>query len=253
MIMISTGKIFRLKRLFEDDNRVFIVAMDHGVAGITEGLEDLGKTIDIVAKSGADAVMINIGIVKNYQKDIAGRIGLVATTEYNERSIVEAVKVDASAVKTTYLGRVLPDDTVKDQIRQVGLVCDEWGMPYMAECIPAEPSGKLIFDVDLMKKAARLAGELGADIVKSAYTGSRDGFRKVVEACPVPIVIAGGPRAESDKENLKMVKDTIDAGGAGVAIGRNIWQHRDPAKMTEAIAKIIHDNTSVEEALKILK
>jgi len=251
--MLSAGKVIRLKRFFKDDNRVFIVALDHGAFGITEGIEDLGKTIDTVAEAGADAVMINIGVVKNYYKEIAGRIAFVATTEYNEKSLEEALKVDANAIKSTYFGKVPPDEDIKDQIRQVALKCNEWGMLYMAECVPAEPSGKFIFDVDLVRKAARVAAELGADIVKTAYTGSPDGFRKVVEACPVPIVIAGGPRMESDKDNLKMVKGCIDAGGAGVAIGRNIWQYKEPAKITEAFAKIIHDNMTVEEALKILK
>ncbi|MEM4246314.1 MAG: fructose-bisphosphate aldolase, partial [Candidatus Bathyarchaeia archaeon] len=178
---------------------------------------------------------------------------LVATTEYAEESLIEAMKFDACAVKTTYFGDVPPEEAIRERFRHIALKCNEWGMPYMAECVPAKPSGEYIFDADLIQKAARVSAELGADIVKTAYPGTMDGFKKAIEACPAPIVIAGGPRIESDRDALKMVKESVEAGGAGVAIGRNIWQHKHPSKMTEAIAKIIHEDISVEEALKILK
>ena len=252
MAAIYSGKVLRLKTFVKDD-RVLIVAMDHGIAGITEGLENLGKTIDSVARAGADAVMINVGVIRNYYEKIAGKVPVVATIEYVDKSVEQAVKAGANAVKTTYFGKIPPDESLRQWISQIASKCDEWGIPYMAELVPVDASGKFIFDVDLVKKAARLAAELGADLVKTAFTGNREGFARVTEACPIPVVIAGGPAIDSDKDTLKMVKDTVEAGGAGVAFGRNIWQRQDPAKMTEAIAKIIHQNISVEEALRILK
>jgi len=86
-----------------------------------------------------------------------------------------------------------------------------------------------------------------------SYTGSEETFRKVVEGCPVPVVIAGGPKMNSDREVIEMVKGAIEAGGAGVSIGRNAFQHANPTKIVRAIAQVVHKNVSVEEALKELE
>ena len=107
-------------------------------------------------------------------------------------------------------------------------------------------------DVDVVKLAVRTGAELGADIVKTNYTGDPDTFKQVVDGCPVPVVIAGGPRVETDRELLEMVKNSVDVGGAGVAIGRNVFQAESPQKTTKAIAGIVHNNLDVDEALKIL-
>ena len=108
------------------------------------------------------------------------------------------------------------------------------------------------YDKEMIKHAARVGGEMGADIVKVAYPGNRDAFREVVEGCPVPVVIAGGAKMDSDREILTMVKDAMDAGGAGISIGRNVFQHAHPKRMVEAMGAIIHDNRSVDESLVIL-
>ena len=250
--LFSLGKSIQLKDFVKDDNRVLIVAMDHALFGITDGIENLGDMIDTVTKSGADAVMIGLGISHNYQERISGRTSLIATIEARALDVEQAVKMGASAVKTTYAGKVPVDGGLRQEIISTASKCEEWGMPYIAELVPADSAGKYLYDVDLVLKAARQAAELGGDIVKTIYTGNPATFRKVVEACPIPIVIAGGPKVESDEETLRMVKGVIEAGGAGVAFGRNIWQHKEPSKMTEAIAKIIHQDITVAEALQIL-
>ena len=105
----------------------------------------------------------------------------------------------------------------------------------------------------MIKHAARVGNEMGADLVKVSYTGSVETFKEVVLGCAVPVVIAGGPKMNSDREILEMVKGSIDAGGAGISIGRNVFQHRDPKRMVMAMSAIVHENSDVEEALKILK
>lgn len=251
--MTSVGKSNRIRRLFREDDKVFIVAMDHGAYGILDGLENLGKTINMVAEAGADAVMMNIGIIKNYGAEMAGRIALVATTEYDEYGVGEALKADAVAVKTTYSGVVPPDDTIKDKIKRIAFRCDEWNIPYMAEHLPTDANGNFVFEADIVKKASRILAELGADIVKTIYTGSPETFRKVVEACPVPIIIAGGPKIEDDEGLIRMVNDSLESGAKGVAIGRNIWQHKAAKKVAMAIKGIVHDNMSVKEALELIE
>ncbi|MEM2744643.1 MAG: fructose-bisphosphate aldolase, partial [Nitrososphaerota archaeon] len=94
--------------------------------------------------------------------------------------------------------------------------------------------------------------ELGADIVKTVYTGSSESFRKVVNRCPVPIVIAGGPKVENDKQVLEMAKGAMDAGAIGVTFGRNVFQHENPKAIVKALASIVFRKSNVEEALEVL-
>ena len=117
------------------------------------------------------------------------------------------------------------------------------------------PRGKAILnpnDVEVVAHAARAGAELGADIVKTNYTGDIDSFRRVVEGCPVPVVIAGGPKTETDMEFLQMIEGAMQAGARGVAIGRNVFQHHDPVKITMAIAAIVNKGKTADEAIKIL-
>ncbi len=100
-------------------------------------------------------------------------------------------------------------------------------------------------EVELL--AARAGAELGADIVKVSYTGDQDSFKALVDACPRPVVIAGGPKKETIRAALEMVEDAMACGAAGVALGRNIWQNPDPARMTAALVDIIQHGKSVAE------
>jgi DhnA family fructose-bisphosphate aldolase class Ia len=115
------------------------------------------------------------------------------------------------------------------------------------------PKIKNEFDVENVKHAARVGAELGADIVKAPYTGSIDSFRQVVQGCPVPVVIAGGEKMDSDEDIFKMVEGALSAGAAGVSIGRNAFQHKKPDKMIEALCKMVHKGAGVEDAVAILK
>jgi len=90
-------------------------------------------------------------------------------------------------------------------------------------------------------------------VVKVSYTGSVESFREVVDGCTVPVVIAGGAKMDSDKDILEMVKGSLEAGGAGVSIGRNVFQHDDPTKMVRAMAHVVFENGSVEEGLKMIE
>ena len=118
------------------------------------------------------------------------------------------------------------------------------------------PRGKDIkngYDVDLIKQCARAGMELGADIVKTSYSGDIDTFREVVRGAIIPVVIAGGPKMDSDRDLLQMVKDSLEAGGMGVSIGRNIFQHRNVTGITKAVADIVLRDADVDKALKNLE
>ena len=117
---------------------------------------------------------------------------------------------------------------------------------------PRGPNIKDPHAVDVVAHAARLGAELGADIIKTNYTGDVDSFKEVVDSCPVPVIIAGGPVMDTSKDVLQLVSDAISAGGAGLSIGRNVFQHQDPAKIVKALSAIVHNGATVSEAMNIL-
>ncbi len=265
MIGSVIGKRIRLERIINrDDGNTLIVPMDHGVSlGPIEGLVDVAKTINEVAEGGANAVVVHKGIVpighRGYGKDIGLILHLSASTKLspdpNDKVLVatveEAIKLGADAVSVHVN---VGSETEARQLEKLGNVareCAEWGMPLLAMMYP-RGNGINQFDEKAVSLAARVGAELGADIVKTNFTGSVESFRKVTKGCPVPVVVAGGEKTNSPKELLRMVEMAMDAGARGVAIGRNIFQARNPRKMTRAIAMIVHENASHEEALEYL-
>ncbi len=167
-------------------------------------------------------------------------------------SVEEALKLGADAVS---IHVNIGDHQEKEMLHDFGRVAYEartWGMPLIAMVYPRGENIKDEYDVKVVKHAARVAGEMGADIVKVSYTGSPESFREVVDGSTIPVVIAGGARMDSDRDILEMVRGSIDAGGSGVSIGRNVFQHHDPTKIVRAMGAIIFDNAGVEDALSIL-
>jgi fructose-bisphosphate aldolase/2-amino-3,7-dideoxy-D-threo-hept-6-ulosonate synthase len=134
----------------------------------------------------------------------------------------------------------------------VAIECIEWGMPLLAMMYPR---GKKITGENMteaIKIAARVGSELGADIIKTVYTGDPDSFREVTEGCHVPVVIAGGSKTD-DLSTMKLIEGAMEGGAAGVSIGRNAFQHRCPDKFVRAAAMIVHERRTAEEAVEILK
>ncbi|HIH61655.1 MAG TPA: class I fructose-bisphosphate aldolase family protein [Methanobacteriales archaeon] len=260
------GKIIRMERIINrETGRTVIVPMDHGVSiGPVPGLLDMTKTIDQVATGGANAVLIHKGIVvtghRGYGRDIGLIVHLSASTSLGPdpnhkvlvTSVEKALKLGADAVSVHVNVGSEREPEMLLKLGTVAETCDEWGMPLIAMMYPRGEKIEDEHDPEVVKLAARAGAELGADIIKTNYTGDPDTFKEVVEGCPVPVVIAGGPKVETEEELLQMVKDSVEAGGAGVAIGRNIFQAESPENMTKAIAAIVHDEIEVDEALKML-
>ena len=136
------------------------------------------------------------------------------------------------------------------QMGEVAQKCRYWGMPLVAMMYPRGPNIKNPNDPGVVNIAARAGAELGADLVKTVYTGDIDSFKSIVKGCPVPIIIAGGPKMNTKRELLQMVWEAMEAGATGIAIGRNIFQDPDPTALLQTVAKIIHENFSVDEAIK---
>ena len=264
--MSEIGKKIRIERIMHrDSGNMLIIPMDHGISdGPIKGLMDVPDTVNKVAEGGADAVLMQKGIITHGHRGYGHDVGLIvhmsASTalgpDPNDKvqvcSVEEVLKMGADAVS---LHINVGSETESDQLCKLGSVsrqCNEWGMPLLAMMYPRGKNITNPHDPQLVGHVARIGAELGADIVKTLYTGDVDTFKDVVRGCPVPIVIAGGPKTNTDREFLEMIRGAMDAGARGVAIGRNVFQHNDAVKMTGAIAQIVHKNLSVDEALEVL-
>jgi DhnA family fructose-bisphosphate aldolase class Ia len=144
------------------------------------------------------------------------------------------------------------EDKMLAKLGRVADECDLLGMPLLAMMYPRGPKIANEHATDAVAHAARIGAELGADIVKTNYTGDTESFRRVVETCPVPVVIAGGPKSETPLDVLQMVHNSLDSGCAGLSIGRNVFQHKNPTLMVKALVAIVHENATVGQATKIL-
>jgi fructose-bisphosphate aldolase/2-amino-3,7-dideoxy-D-threo-hept-6-ulosonate synthase len=259
---LESGKKRRLRRIFRSDNRTVIVPMDHGVTlGPVKGLVNMQGIIDKLLLGGVDAVLINRGIAKSVDTGNAGLIvhlsGItVHCPDPNNKvqigSVDDAVRLGADAVSVHINVGAKQEAQMLSTFGKVACECDDYGMPLLAMMYPRGQNIKDSHAVDLVAHAARLGAELGADIIKTNYTGDAESFKTVVDSCPVPVIIAGGPKMETSRDVLQMVKDSISAGGAGLSIGRNVFQHEDPAKMVKALSAIVHNEASVAEALKLI-
>jgi len=242
------GKIFR------NDGKTLIVAMDHGIGGPRIGIESPRETIQKIVDGGPDSIIVNLGILREFSKELKQLPSVMWNVPLDEPSwIEEAIKLGVDGVK---IGCFQPLSNRAEfmKMRIMGVECEKWGMPMCAEPIPVDPKNrKPVTDLETNKIAARLGAEAGGDFLKLVYTGSQETFKEVVDTCVVPATIMGGVKMETERDVLEVVKGMIDAGGCGVAFGRNIWQHKDPAAMIRAISKIIHGGASVEKALQELE
>jgi len=236
------GKEIRLGRIFREDGRTLIVAMDHGIAlGPLPGIENPLRTIRRVIKGGADAIMLNPGILRMASSEVAGKVSTIMSVSSElvdyEEVVKEAIRLGADAIKVMVFTHVPEEAENINSLCELAMICEEWGLPLMAEMYPKIEKR---CSAEVIAKVARIAAEAGADFVKTFYTGDKRSFAKVVESCPIPVVILGGPKIESDEELFSMVRDALDAGARGVAFGRNIWQRENPEAVVRSLAKLIH-------------
>lgn len=262
------GKEIRIERITNRrTGRTVIVPMDHGVTvGPVAGLTDMPGMVNQVARGGADAVLGHVGLARlghrGYGPDIGLILHLSGSTSLGPdpnhkvlvSSVERAIKYGADAVSVHInIGAADESEMLRD-LGEVAMQCEYWGMPLVAMMYTRGEKIEDEYDVEVVKHAARVAAELGADIVKCNYTGSAESFAEVVEGCgKVPVVIAGGAKLGDDRALLEMVAGALEAGGAGVSIGRNAFQHEDPQGITRAIVGLVHRRKSVDEVLDELK
>jgi len=260
------GKAVRLERILNrNTHRAIIVPMDHGVTvGPIDGLIDMREAVNQVAEGGANAVLMHKGLPRCSHRGRGRDVGLIihlsastALSPYPNAKILvatveDALKLGADGVS---LHVNLGDETERHMLEHFGEVTSkaaEWGMPVLAMVYARGPKVKNEYDPEVVRHCARVGTELGADVVKVPYTGDVDSFARVTEACCIPVVIAGGPKMDNDRDLIQMAHDSVQAGGSGLSIGRNIFQHRQPARIVQALHGIVQLNWDVDQAMELL-
>ena len=257
--MVS-GRQIRLDRILKK-GRMLCIPMDHGISnGPIKGLEDPASIIYKCQGHGLTSIIINKGILKTLPRP--ARVGTLVhfssstslSLSPNRKMLTGTVKeavsmgADGISLHINIGGKEEPE--MLEQFGSTAEQCHRWGMPLLAMMYPRGENIKNPHDPEIVSHVARIGAECGADIVKTLYTGDIDSFAKIVKSTPVPIVIAGGPKADTDLDILQMTQDAMTAGAKGITYGRNIFAHKTPERMVAALAEIIFRNGTAREALK---
>jgi putative autoinducer-2 (AI-2) aldolase len=246
----------RLSRLIQADGKALFLPVDHGYfQGPTRMLEKPGETIKPIVQY-ADAVMLTRGVLRNcvdpaIQKPIilrvSGAVTVVGEDLANESlvtSIQEILRLNASAVSmSVFVGTKYENKSLSNLAKLVD-ACEDYGVPVMAVTAVGKELEKR--EARYLALCCRVVAEIGARVVKTYYCAEK--FDKVVEGCPVPVVIAGGPKVDTQREVFDFVYDGMQKGAIGVNLGRNIWQTEHPVAAIRAIRAIIHDGYTANEA-----
>lgn len=249
----------RLSKIIKPkDNRTVMLAVDHGYfMGPTSGLEQIDKSI-VPLMPYADTLMLTRGALRAYippETDVpivlrvSGGTSILNKNLLHEgiiTSMEDAIRLNVSGVAFSIrVGAEFERDTLLAFSKVID-DAEKYGIPVIAVTAVGKD---MVRDARYMSLASRIAAELGAHIVKTYFV---EGFEKVIDTCPVPVVIAGGKKTD-ELSALKMAHDAIHAGAVGVDMGRNIFQANDPVKMIQAVRAVVHDDATPEEALQIVK
>jgi DhnA family fructose-bisphosphate aldolase class Ia len=174
-------------------------------------------------------------------RDVLGSAALVLSLDVHapdpEQQVIRALRLGADSVKVLAASG---DRAQWTALERYAVVCDRWGVPFQAEVIPGGFDQPEQHAPKNIATVCRQAAEMGADYVKTFYTGDPESMHRVVEGATVPVIILGGDRATDDDSLVRQVCDALAAGVAGVAFGRNIWTHADPAAITKRLVEAIH-------------
>jgi fructose-bisphosphate aldolase, class I len=259
---MTIGKSIRQTSIFRrGTGKTVIVALDHGgIAGPIAGIERPAEVVRACREGGADAILATRGVVTASQGEWDRSLSVILRltggfTVLGGKFEEEVISSPEAALALGACGAAV---TVKfgheregDFTRQASFVaddCEKWGLPLMIEAM-AKTKDLKSTDPRGVALAARAAQEIGADIVKTYYTGDPESFHKVVEGCPVPIVILGGEKSDTLEAVFSDVYYALQAGAKGIAIGRNIWQHGKTKAMVEAMVGLVHENWTTAQAL----
>lgn len=246
----------RLSQIIQKDGKAMFLPIDHGYfQGPTHCLEKPEETIAPLWKY-ADALMLTRGVLRNsidptipkpYIMRVSGAVTVVGEDLANESlttSVKEIIRLNASAASMSVFAGTKYENKSLTNLAKLVDDCEDYGIPVMAVTSVGRELEKR--EARYLALVARVSAEIGARVVKTYYC--KDNFEKVIEGCPVPVVIAGGPKTETQREVFDFVYDGMQKGAIGVNLGRNIWQTQYPVAAMRAIRSIVHENYTPKEA-----
>jgi putative autoinducer-2 (AI-2) aldolase len=253
------GMANRMARVIPPDGRCYYLAVDHGYfQGPTTGLERPGETIAPLLPH-IDALFVTRGVLRSCVPPrldkpvilrVSGGTSMVGPDLAHEAvttAVEDAVRLNAAAVGiSVFVGSAYEHETILNLARLVN-EAEPLGLPVMAVTAVGRELEKR--DARYLALASRICAEHGARVVKTYWC--QDGFDRVVAGCPVPVVIAGGPKCDTQLEVFEFVHDGIQKGAIGVNLGRNVWQDPHPVPMIQALRAVIHDHAAPKEALEV--
>ncbi len=258
------GKEIRLARLLNPKSkRLLGITMDHPITrGVLPGLEDVRSALKRVIAGRPDSITLQKGIAQNFFEPCIGKVALIMkstaySTAYHPSydtpvaDVEEAIRLGADAIS---VGVIVGGPEQTEQLTHLGRVSKEAlsvGMPLVAHIYPKGTMVKDPNQSDALAYAVRVGAELGVDIIKTLWSGSAESFRKVIEACPTRVALAGGAGGNKLEDYFQMTRDGLDIGLAGVTYGRFVWQDAKPAAVIRALAALLHDDATVTEALRV--
>ncbi len=250
----------RLAQLIQSDGHCVFMPIDHGYfQGPTQRLEQPGKTVEPLMPY-ADAIFVTRGVLRSSIDPqntkpiilrVSGGTSVVGSDLANEEittSMEEAIRLNVAAVGVSIF---VGTDYEKQSLMNLAKLVNEgekYGIPVMAVTAVGKELEKR--DARYLALCSRIAAELGARVVKTYWC---ENFDKVTNGCPVPVVIAGGPRVKTERQVFEFIHDGMQKGAIGQNLGRNIWQHKHPVAMIKALRAIIHEGATVAKAEKIFK
>ena len=263
--MIS-GLTIRKNAIFnKQDGRSVIIAMDHAaIAGPMPGIEQPSMLIKECVKANVDGILTTKGFVDASLSEWDRATSLVLRLTggftvfgggFQEEMVIEPETAIAYGASCGAITVKFGHEREGAFIKQASLAidqCHRLGLPVMLEAMAKGTNRGEKFaanDPEAIRMVARMGAEIGADLIKTYYTGSPESFSRVVQGCPVPIVILGGAKTDSIRDVFTDIYDSLQAGGKGIAVGRNIWEVNNVKEMLEAVQGLVHGNWSVEEAL----
>jgi class I fructose-bisphosphate aldolase len=262
---MNTGKLVRMNRLFaHPSHRLCSVAIDHFIGygeGLPAGLRHIKTTLAAIVAARPDAITMHKGLAASAWADYAGIVPLIlqsaiarpddsaceqiATPEDAVRLGADAFAIAAFVRGPTEAAHLR---TVAENVREAA----RFEMPVICHIYPRNMTGppEVSFLPEDIAWAARCAVEVGADVIKTPYCGDVRAYAQIVADCPVPLVAAGGPKAQTLESALGMVAEVVRSGARGATIGRNVWGFEQITVAVKAFKAVIHDERPPEEALR---
>jgi class I fructose-bisphosphate aldolase len=247
----------RTARIFANDGKSVVLAFDHGMGGARHaGMKNPGQTLRDCISAGSDAVLITPGLARQFGEDLTS-VGVVINLDIASGNDAEAVR--EAMLLGVEMGKFIfypgseavPDSQART--RHMIVTAHDQGLPVMVEPIPVSFEARHAHTPENIGSGAKIACEIGADVVKMQYSGDPESFAEIMEAVYRPVVILGGPNRGNLRGVLEDIRNAMDAGARGTTIGRNIWEAEAPERVIAALAALVHEDATVDQAARHLE